>query len=157
MKEPRDPFEGAIHLDEYLRSAAKKPRVKPGDAAKSQQRGVPYPVPKDERRSVKEQTVQNEIIKFMRMQGWYVVKYDAVRLVGSGDSLALGTMTKGVPDLIACINGSFVGIEVKAPRANVRQSPEQIDQGVRIEEAGGNYIVTHGVEDLEKKLWAVGL
>lgn len=45
---------------------------------------------------------QDKLIKYLSSNGVYVVKFNAS-----------GTSKVGVPDLLACINGSFVGIEVK--------------------------------------------
>ena len=50
-----------------------------------------------------ESNFQTKIIKYLESIGAYVVKYNAS-----------GISKTGVPDLIACVNGTFVGIEVKS-------------------------------------------
>jgi hypothetical protein len=55
--------------------------------------------------------------------------------------------TAGAPDLVACVKGLYVGIELKAPGRT--QSLYQKDFQQRIEKAGGIYLIARGVEDLE--------
>lgn len=54
---------------------------------------------------------------------------------------------KGVSDIIAVIDGRFIGIEVKTKRG--RQSADQILFQKRLERAGGVYVVARCVEDVE--------
>lgn len=56
----------------------------------------------------------------------------------------------GVPDIIACINGRFVGIEVKRPGGIVSKLQEyHIEQ---INKAGGAAFVAYSVNDVKKNL-----
>ena len=70
---------------------------------------------------MKEQDYQKKIVKYLESRGAYVVK-------------VVAASKKGVPDILACYNGNFLGIEVKTPttRANVSQLQEynlrQIDK-----------------------------
>tara|TARA_R110000772_G_scaffold5454_8_gene19546 strand:+ start:7919 stop:8233 length:315 start_codon:yes stop_codon:yes gene_type:complete len=50
-----------------------------------------------------EKVVQSEIMKYIKSMGWYCIK------VIKGNE-------NGIHDLIACIDGKFVSIEVKAER-----------------------------------------
>lgn len=50
-----------------------------------------------------ESELQSKIIKHLTERGHYTVKIVAAN-------------RKGVPDVLACINGKFIGIEVKAPK-----------------------------------------
>lgn len=54
----------------------------------------------------------------------------------------------GDPDLIACINGHFVGIEVKTPGG--RQSPIQKKRESEITACGGRYVVVRKLEEVEQ-------
>lgn len=60
-----------------------------------------------------ESKFQTKIIKYLERQGVYVIKYNAS-----------GISKTGVPDLIACVNGVFIGIEVKAPNGVVSKLQE---------------------------------
>lgn len=64
---------------------------------------------------------------------WYV------NVHGSGMSNA------GIPDILACVSGKFIGIEVK--RSNNSPSVSQCREGINILKAGGRFIVAY--EDYE--------
>jgi len=57
---------------------------------------------------------------------------------------------KGVPDILAVINGQFVGIEVKTPKG--RQSADQKLFEQRLERHGGRYFIVRSNEDVDKIL-----
>lgn len=63
-----------------------------------------------------------------------------------------GLAPAGIPDIIACINGRFVGIEVKAE--NGRPSPLQLDKIASINESGGYGVIVKPSEwnELRAKL-----
>lgn len=54
-----------------------------------------------------------------------------------------GTM-QGLPDIIACINGQFVGIEVKAPNGVI--SPQQMIVSNLITKANGVFVVCESIQ-----------
>lgn len=71
-----------------------------------------------------EKTFENKVKAFIEQEGGWQVKFFANR------------MTKeGIPDILACINGQFVGIEVKAQ--NGKPSKLQIYTCKKINAAGG--------------------
>ena len=53
----------------------------------------------------------------------------------------------GDPDLIACIKGNFVGIEVKT--AGGRQSPIQKKRQEEIENSNGRYVIVRTMKEVE--------
>lgn len=57
---------------------------------------------------------------------------------------------KGSPDIIAILNGFFVGIEVKRPGNKQNESQKAFQRN--IEGAGGYYILATSPEDLEDKI-----
>lgn len=59
------------------------------------------------------------------------------------------TMARGIPDIIACYRGYFVGIEVK--QENGVQSDQQKAQQRAIEHSGGTYILTNSFTDFLDK------
>lgn len=86
-----------------------------------------------------EKLYENKIKKFLKSEGAWFVKFFANR------------MTKeGIPDILACVNGYFVGIEVKAQ--NGRPSPLQMYHCEQIRKAGGFAFVVYptGWEQLKK-------
>ena len=72
-----------------------------------------------------EKNFENHVKSFLKYTGAWFVKY-----WGGGE------FTKaGVPDILACVNGYFLGIELKAPRG--RPSDLQLYHLRQIDEAGG--------------------
>lgn len=72
-----------------------------------------------------EKTFENKIKKYLESRGAWFVKY----WVGAQYTKS------GVPDILACVNGYFVGIEVKAP--NGKPSEIQLYNVRKINAAGG--------------------
>lgn len=77
-----------------------------------------------------EKLYENKIKKFLESEDAWFVKFFANR------------MTKeGIPDILACVNGYFVGIEVKAQTG--RPSELQIYHCEKIRKAGGFAFVVY--------------
>lgn len=77
-----------------------------------------------------EKTFENKVKKFLESQGAWHVKFFANSFTKSG-----------IPDILACVNGHFVGIEVKAQ--NGKPSELQMYNVRKIREAGGFAIVLY--------------
>lgn len=77
-----------------------------------------------------EKTFENKVKKFLESQGAWYVKFFANSYTKSG-----------IPDILACINGYFVGIEVKAQ--NGKPSELQLYNVRKIREAGGFAMVLY--------------
>ncbi|KIR03441.1 hypothetical protein P261_02256 [Lachnospiraceae bacterium TWA4] len=78
-----------------------------------------------------EKNFENKVKKYLKDQGCWFIKY-----WGGGE------FTKaGVPDVLACVNGHFLGIEVKA--SNGKPSKLQIYNLRKIHEAGGYAILLY--------------
>lgn len=76
-----------------------------------------------------EKAFENKIKDFLTENGAFFVKYFANR-----------NTKAGIPDILACVNGYFVGIEVKATKGVVKDL--QIHKAEKIRESGGfSYIV----------------
>lgn len=93
-----------------------------------------------------EKRFENKIKRYLERRGAWFVKF-----------FANAYTHKGIPDILACINGYFVGIEVKAP--NGKASEIQIFNIRKINAAGGFAFVLYPsafeqfkqfVEDLER-------
>ena len=80
-----------------------------------------------------EKKVENDIKKYLNHIGAYHVK-----IHGSA------FMPAGTPDILACVKGVFVGIEVKKPKGG-RVSDLQKLKIKQIEQAGGIGIVANDV------------
>ena len=90
-----------------------------------------------------EQNIQKKIISYLQKEaGAYVVK-------------TVVSNRAGVPDLLACIGGRFVAIEVKRPGKDA--TPLQRYNIGAILEAGGTAFVAHGVDEVKCELKKAGL
>lgn len=77
-----------------------------------------------------EKNFENKIKNYLESRGCWFVKFFANR------------MTKvGVPDILACVNGYFVGIEVKA--SNGRPSDLQVWNRDKIRSSGGISVIAY--------------
>ena len=87
-----------------------------------------------------EKQFENRVKKFLKEEGCWFVKY-----WGGGE------FTKaGIPDILCCCNGRFIGIEIKAP--NGKPSTLQIHNLKKIEESGGLSILLYPDEFEQFKL-----
>lgn len=77
-----------------------------------------------------EKSYENKIKHFLTENGAYFVKY-----------FGCGFTQAGVPDLLCCLNGRFIGIEVKAD--NGKPSPLQIHNIKKIRESGGIALIAY--------------
>ena len=79
---------------------------------------------------MKEKTFENQVKQFLKDNGAWFVK-----------TWSNGIQRKGIPDIIACVNGYFIGIELKAE--NGKPSELQKWNVKKIREAGGVAIVLY--------------
>ena len=94
--------------------------------------------------SKKEKPFETQIRKFLEAEGCYCFK------VWGG-----GFQTAGIPDLLICVNGYFVAVEVKGDRG--KPSELQLHNIERIKKAGGVGLVLYpkdfdGFKDLIHEL-----
>lgn len=82
-----------------------------------------------------EQKIQAAIRKWLEDRGVYVVK-------------VITANRAGVPDLVCCINGTFVGIEVKQP--GKKPSPLQLAHLQQIRDAGGDGWIATSVSEIKQ-------
>lgn len=87
-----------------------------------------------------EKKVENKIKKYLDSLGAYYLKVH-----GSAYQPA------GVPDVLASINGKFVGIEVKKPVGGV-VSDLQKHHILKIKNSGGIAFVARSVDDVKREL-----
>lgn len=83
-----------------------------------------------------EQSIQNKMIKKLESKGAYVVK-------------VISASKKGVPDIIACYKGKFLGIEVKRPETRNNVSPLQQFNLSKIQDAAGISCVAWDPEQID--------
>jgi len=84
-----------------------------------------------------EAKVQTEIINWLVFLGAWVVK-------------TIATTKNGTPDVLACLDGQFIGIEVKKPGG--KPSPLQRVQLRKIREAGGVGFTAESLNEAKDQL-----
>lgn len=92
---------------------------------------------------MKEKDLQLRIIQYLKSLGAFVCKVSVAS-------------RNGVPDLLVCLQGKFVGIEVKAGRAKVSAMQELNLR--RIRRAGGWALVARSLDDVKilvQQIWGV--
>ncbi len=84
-----------------------------------------------------EQVIQTRILRELKRREFYAVKI-------------ITANRNGVPDILACIDGMFVGIEVKAPGGRVSKLQDAHQQWIK--DAGGIAVVVRSWEELKEYL-----
>ena len=89
-----------------------------------------------------EKNFENRVKKFLESEGCWCVKYFANAYTKSG-----------IPDLLVCCNGHFLGVELKAP--NGKPSELQLWNIEKIKEAGGIGVVLYpkGFDNFKKLIY----
>ena len=87
-----------------------------------------------------EKRIENSIKNWLEKNNHWYIKVQG----GSNNP------SSGVPDILTCIHGRFIGIEVKTPTGNTTKIQEyQIDQ---INKSGGIAVVVTSLEQLRMEL-----
>ena len=92
--------------------------------------------------TMREKSIENKIKTYLKSKGAYCVKY-----FGNAFSQV------GVPDLLVCYKGRFIGIEVKNEKGKTSQL--QNINILNIRNAGGISFVARSVEDVEGVIIAI--
>lgn len=132
-------------------------------------------------RQMTEKQIENAILQYLEVMGWWCTKVQSGKLfVGGEHSGGKNRMVNlggkpGTPDVLACIKGKFVAIEVKKDEKTARKwlkydiSKTPYDKGFdkrvsaqrmhreNILSNGGIHLITFSVEDLESDLRTLGL
>lgn len=87
---------------------------------------------------MKEKQLENNIKRYLFEKNIYHFKVH-------GSSF----MEPGIPDIIACVNGFFVGIEVKRPGAKNTQTEQQKIHERNINKSNGIYLLTDNLLEVE--------
>lgn len=86
---------------------------------------------------MKEKAVENKIKDYLFSQGIYHFKVHGSKF-----------MEPGISDIIACVNGHFVGIEVKRPGAKNEQSEQQKVHERNVRKSGGTYLLVDSLQEV---------
>ena len=96
-----------------------------------------------------EKTIKNNILNWLLHQpGCFAFVCPTTGIWDAKRGFWRTSSKRGVPDILACSNGKFIGIEVKTATGRLR--PDQIAFKEALELAGGFFILARSVEDVEK-------
>lgn len=119
-----------------------------------------------------EKAIESNIIHFLHAMGAHPIKIQCGTLYkeykdknGVTRRHKIKLAERGNPDIVACVGGRFVGIEVKRDekeiekwyRQNDARSIAQMAMAQRIQQCGGHMFLTHSIEDLEAQMKEEGL
>lgn len=103
---------------------------------------------------IREKDIQKSITDYLDLRGdiYYIRNNSfAGRIMrGNGSWGWIKNSKAGSPDLVLCIQGKWVGCELKVK--NGRQSDLQKDAEVKIRKSGGIYFIAHSLEEFIGKL-----
>ena len=85
---------------------------------------------------MKEAEIQKKILEYLKLNGAYAIK-------------VIQASKAGVPDIICCYKGYFIGIEVKTPKTKYNTSELQKLNIEWIQKADGIAIVAYEVEQVK--------
>lgn len=86
---------------------------------------------------MREKAVEDKIKEYLFNKGIYHFKVHGSKF-----------MPIGLPDIVCCFRGSFLGIEVKRPGAKNEQSEQQKVHERNINKSGGTYLLVDSLEEV---------
>ena len=102
---------------------------------------------------MKESVIQKAIMQYLQIlenQGKLYFFRAGSGAIPTGNGGYFKTGKVGCPDIVVCLRGLFVGLEIKNEKG--RQSPSQKIAQEAIETAGGRYYIVRSVDDVERIL-----
>lgn len=98
---------------------------------------------------MREKTIEDKIKEYLFQKGIYHFKVHGSKF-----------MPAGIPDIVCCFEGWFLGIEVKRPGAKNEQSEQQKVHERNINKSKGTYLLVDSLEEVvdyvETKLKEIG-
>ncbi len=98
----------------------------------------------------KELEIEKEICAYLaslKIQFWNMKIKGEVQSIGRGRAILKASKNQGFPDILCCVSGMFLGIEVKRPGG--KQSIYQQQMQKIIEKAGGYYVIVTSVKEID--------
>lgn len=86
---------------------------------------------------MREKVVETKIKDYLFSKGIYHFKVHGSKF-----------MPAGIPDIVCCYRGSFLGIEVKRPGAKNEQSEQQKVHERNIIKSGGTYLLVDSLDEV---------
>lgn len=94
---------------------------------------------------MKEGEIQAVILDYLRFKGRFFWRNNSGAFkTQHGSFVRFGT--PGAPDLIGCVDGTFVGLEVKTAKGKLSDAQQEF--AYFLEKAGGRYHVVRSIDDV---------
>lgn len=95
--------------------------------------------------ALKETDIQAAILDYLRLKGHFFWRNNSGAFkTERGGFYRVGT--PGAPDIIGCVDGKFVGLEVKTPKGKLSEDQQEFARGLRT--AGGAYHLVRSIDDV---------
>jgi hypothetical protein len=115
-----------------------------------------------------EKEIERSIVDYLRLKGFWAEAMQSGSIAvanANGGYRRVNMCSAGVPDVIACVRGVFLGIEVKKDAKEIakwrkqsdKRSQDQHRQKDMIMGAGGKFLIVSSVEDVVQDLHTLGL
>lgn len=118
-------------------------RMKDEEFAKRYPNVPSYAKPKPKKVKSPANQLTNDVISHIILTGGWATRINSMGRVLNGKYIP-GSTQKGVSDIMACINGKFIAIEIKIKD---KLSEDQIKFSKQIEKSGGKYFVVHNIDE----------
>ena len=94
---------------------------------------------------MKETEIQKAILDYLRLKGRFFWRNNSGAFkTESGGFYRVGTA--GAPDIIGCVDGKFVGLEVKTEKGKLSVDQQAFARGLRT--AGGAFHLVRSIDDV---------
>lgn len=100
-----------------------------------------------------EQQTQSAILNLIRLRGGVAIRVNSGSAIfkdKSGRVNVIKGAAKGTADIIGCFKGRYIAIECKYGKG--KPTPEQLEFGRQVRDAGGYFIVAYDVESVNALL-----
>jgi Holliday junction resolvase len=101
-------------------------------------------------RNITEQKIQRQIIEYLTLKGWFVIKNNTVGIYVKSRDSYIPNPARGLADLTAIREGRVVMIECKVAKG--KQSPSQAQFEANWKGKGGEYILVRSLDEVIKSL-----
>lgn len=95
---------------------------------------------------MKEQDIQKQIIDYLRLKKWFVIKNNTTGIYVKARDTYIKNPSRGLADILCIKNGRIIMIEVKMPKGI--QSDNQKEFEKEWTKHGGEYLLIHSLEEL---------
>jgi len=109
-----------------------------------------------ENKKILEKDIQKDILLYLDTKGYFFWRSNNIPVFAknNGGKYMYRSLPKytprGLPDIIVITQGKFVAIEVK--RDGAQLSEYQASYGLSVVQNGGEYVVVHSVEEVDREL-----